>query len=130
MHTLETLFLHAPRSKPEITDFRLNVDLKTLLDRWGTLKRLMKQLRGLDADEAPYSVRPGIAALEVTNPRDFVRLLDIDGVVAAARRLNLDLMRKGPAINWKTHSLELADQLLTPVTTEQPQPGTADPERL
>ncbi|WP_306212578.1 tetratricopeptide repeat protein [Actinoplanes sp. RD1] len=130
VHNLETLYLYAPRREPEVIDFALNVDLETLVDRWGSLETFQEQLWGLHAEEAPYRARPGVAGLEVTSPRDFVRLLSIDGVADAARRLNLDLMRKGPAINWKAHSLELTDLLLAPVVAARPAPDAADPESL
>ncbi len=130
VHNLETLFLYAPRSEPDVTDFRLNVDLKTLLGSWDTLDEFADQLWGLDVYEPRYRARPGVAALSVDNARDFVRLLSLDGVVAAARRLNVDLMRKGPALNWKSHCLDLADRLLAPATAEDLHVGTADPGRL
>ncbi|GIE78694.1 hypothetical protein Aph02nite_46440 [Actinoplanes philippinensis] len=61
------------------------------------------------ADDKPgYRARPNVAALSV-EPQDFARLLGVRGVLPAARKLNLDLMRKGPTMHWRTHNPALAD---------------------
>ncbi|MGC4773524.1 hypothetical protein ACLQ25_31740, partial [Micromonospora sp. DT44] len=35
------------------------------------------------------------------------------GIIKAARKLNLDLMRKGPALNWKSHCPDLVAHALS-----------------
>jgi tetratricopeptide (TPR) repeat protein len=115
INVLETLFVFGPVDDPSIVDFHLNVDLDVLLARWGSLAAVMQQQCGLVASGAAiYRSRPAVARLWVSSAHDFVRMFTIDGVVDAARRLNLDLMRKGAALNWKSHSLDLADLILEP----------------
>ena len=38
------------------------------------------------------------------------------GITKAAHKLNLDLMRKGPALNWKTHCPALVEHVLSAAT--------------
>jgi hypothetical protein len=115
VHSVDTLVVYAPAGQPEVTGIRLTVDLFTILDRWGSLERFTDQLLGMHAEP-----RSGTAAVWVDSPRDLVRLLTVDGVVTAARRLHLDLMRRGPAPHRRSRSAELADRLLTPVDTPRP----------
>jgi hypothetical protein len=119
VHSLETLIVEAPSWDPERTMIRMNVDLPTMLDRWDTLDRLMDDAVGLVARETSYAVRPNVLALQVEGGRNLMRLLSLDGVVDAARRLNLDLMRKGPAFHWKTHCFDLVDAFLEPVDDDR-----------
>jgi hypothetical protein len=113
VHTLETLFVFAPKQMPEQLTIRINVDLPTVLSTWGNLKRLTSQVPGLNACEADYDARPDVAGLEMHSVSDTIQTLELPGVVAAARRLNLDLMRKGPTMHWRTHCFDLADVALS-----------------
>jgi hypothetical protein len=112
VQTLETLFAFAPKQAPDEVSIVINVDLPTLLQAWGSLDRLMARLPDLEADSAQYRARPDVAALTTYTPRHAMRLLRLPGVVPAARRLNVDLMRKGPTMHWRTHCFDLADLLL------------------
>ncbi len=110
VHTLETLFVYTPRHEPDTVTFRMNVDRGVLLERWGSFRRLMSHMPDLDAHIADhYRARPDTAALQTFLPDRFLRLLSIPGILPAARRLNLDLMRKGPTTHWRTHCYDLAD---------------------
>jgi hypothetical protein len=113
VHTLETLFVFAPKQTPERLTIRINVDLSTVLNSWGSLKRLTSQVPGLNAYEGDYDARPDVAGLEMHSVHHAVQMLELPGVVAAARRLNLDLMRKGPTMHWHTHCFDLADVALS-----------------
>ncbi|WP_412741999.1 tetratricopeptide repeat protein [Krasilnikovia sp. MM14-A1004] len=130
VHNVETLFVYAPRNEPETVEFCLNIDRATILSRWKSLEAFEEQIPGMSVNEPKYRSRPGIAGIWIDNTRDFVRLLNVDGVVSAARRLNLDLMRKGPALNWKSHCLDLADRILSPAIVEPPPTDSTDSEEL
>jgi hypothetical protein len=118
VQALETLIVEAPVDDNTRTMVRINVDLAIILHRWGNLDRLRATFPAAYVREARYNVRPGVLALEVEGTRNLMRLLDLDGVTDSARRLNLDLMRKGPAFQWQHHSYGLADRLLEPVIDE------------
>jgi hypothetical protein len=74
----------------------------------------MARSRGLHAADAGYRARPNVASLAATSAGHALRMLRQRGVLAAARRLNLDLMRKGPTMHWRTHCFDLADLVLSP----------------
>lgn len=116
VHALETLFVWAPFEEQHRTIFELNVDLPTMQRRWPDPNDLAEAFGAAYVCDLLYGVRPGVLRLAVEGSRNFMRLLDVDGVVEAARRLNLDLVRKGPAMQWKSHSFALADRLLQPGT--------------
>ncbi|MFI5916017.1 tetratricopeptide repeat protein [Dactylosporangium sp. NPDC051541] len=105
---LETFIVDAPAGEPGRTRIRVNVDTPTLLARWGTLDRLMDANPGIYAWTPGYD-RPDVTSLEVESARQLRRLLAVEAVVPAARRLNLDLMRKGPTLHWQSHNFPLAD---------------------
>lgn len=108
VQTLETLFVCSPKHVPTEIAIHMNVDLPTLLATWGTLDALMNHMQTVEAYEPSYRARPNVAAL-IAYPRDFARLLNLRGILSAARKLNLDLMRKGPTMHWRTHNPSLAD---------------------
>ncbi|MBB4738317.1 TPR repeat protein [Actinoplanes octamycinicus] len=116
VHSLETLHVWAPFDEQHRTIFELNVDLATMQRHWPDLGDLAQTFGAAVVQDTIYRVRPGVLRLSVEGPRNFMRLLDVDGVVEAARRLNLDMMRKGPAVQYKSHSFHLSDLLLDPVT--------------
>lgn len=93
------------------TTIAVNVDGAVLRACWGTLDALMDAIPGVYAVIAGYAVRPDVVRLEVDSPDLALRLLDAGAVLNAARRLNLDLMRKGPTMHWKTHNFALADDV-------------------
>ena len=119
IHSLETLYVFAPIREPGRTMITINVDLPTILARWGTLDRLMNAFDGVTAEESLYGVRRGVLALRVESAPDLIRLLDLPGVTDAARQLNLQLMRKGPCFQRRVHSFGLADMLLEPLHQRQ-----------
>lgn len=109
VHALETLFVCHDRHAPERLQIRLNVDEAVARDQFRT--RLGLAL--MDVDSAGYRVRPGVLGLQFTSARSAHRALTCPGIIRAARKLNLDLMRKGPALNWKTHCPDLAERVLS-----------------
>ncbi|MEV4344982.1 tetratricopeptide repeat protein [Actinoplanes sp. NPDC049596] len=115
VHTLETLFVYAPFEEQHRTIFVLNVDLATMQRYWPNLGDLVDDFGAAYVTDTLYRVRPGVLQLSVEGARNFMRLLDVEGVVEAARRLNLDMMRKGAAMQWKSHSFGLAGLMLGPV---------------
>jgi len=118
IQNLETLYVFAHVADPTQTSIRVNVDQDVVLQRWGAVDRLQEQHPWLTAYEAHgYLSRPGVLAFEVDRPRDLQRLLAIPAITPAARRLNLDLMRKGPTMHWQTHCPDLADVMLEPAPT-------------
>jgi hypothetical protein len=117
IQNLETLYVDGQVTDPTQTNIRVNVDQDAVLRRWGVPGRLQNQHPWLTAYEARgYLSRPGVLALEVYRPRDLERLLTIPAITPAARRLNLDLMRKGPTMHWKSHCPDLADVILEPAS--------------
>ncbi|MEU4244455.1 tetratricopeptide repeat protein [Actinoplanes sp. NPDC026619] len=128
VHSLETLHVWAPFEEQHRTIFELNVDLATMQRRWPDLGEMVEIFGAAVVQDTIYSVRPGVLRLAVEGARNFMLLLDLDGVVEAARRLNLDMMRKGAAMQWKSHSFALADLLLDadvePVGSEDGDPLT------
>ncbi|MFC7533086.1 tetratricopeptide repeat protein [Actinoplanes sp. GCM10030250] len=112
VHSQETLSAYAPAGQPHRTIFALHVDAAALHRRWSTPERLAGAFPAVFFEQT----RPGLLRLEVEGARTLMRLLDVDGVVDAARRLNLDMMRRGPAVPWRTHHAGLADRLLEPAT--------------
>ncbi|KUL31444.1 hypothetical protein ADL15_22175 [Actinoplanes awajinensis subsp. mycoplanecinus] len=124
LHSLETLHVWAPFEEQHRTIFELNVDLATMQRHWPDPDDLHEAFGAAFVQDCIYRVRPGVLRLAVEGARNFMRLLDLGGVVEAARRLNLDMIRKGSALQWKSHSFGLADLLLEPpaVPTEHKGP--------
>jgi hypothetical protein len=54
-----------------------------------------------------------VLALEDPGHPHPARLLAVAGVARASRKLNLDMMRKVAAVNWKTHCFGLADEIFS-----------------
>lgn len=116
VNCLETLYAGAPAGEPHRTIFHVNVDLAVMQRQWGAdVEELAERFGAVYYYQAGYRARPGVLALQVEGARNLIRLLDVPGVVEAARRLNLDMMRKGPALQRRSHSFALADLLLEPV---------------
>lgn len=114
LHSLETLYVYAPFEEQHRTIFELNVDMATMQRHWPDANDLYDAFGAVLAREGLYRVRPGVLGLAVEGARNFMRLLDVRGVAEAARRLNLDMIRKGSALQWKSHSFGLCDLLLEP----------------
>ncbi len=109
VHSLETLFVCHDRRRPQDLHIRLNVDEAAARSQLRTRLRL----RAMGAARAHYRVRPGVLALRFGSVDDAYDALTRPQIVKAARRLNLDLMRKGPALNWKTHCPDLVRHVLS-----------------
>ncbi|MBQ1066091.1 MULTISPECIES: GIY-YIG nuclease family protein [unclassified Micromonospora] len=109
VHALETLFVCHDRRRPQAPHIRLNIDETVARSQFRTRLRL----RAMGAARAPYRVRPGVLALEFESVESAHDALTRPQIVKAARRLNLDLMRKGPALNWKTHCPDLVRHVLS-----------------
>ncbi|MEU4429018.1 hypothetical protein AB0F81_51165, partial [Actinoplanes sp. NPDC024001] len=107
VHAMETLFVAVEADRTVLT---VNLDRATIERYQGALDRFGAAF----FRTASYRVRPGVVAVSVEGARNLMRLLDVPGVVEAARRLNLDLMRTGPALHRRGHAFELADLLLDP----------------
>lgn len=109
VHALETLFVCHDRHAPEKPQIRLNVDEAVARSQFRT--RLGLAL--MDVDTTGYRVRPGVLGLQFTSTRSAHHALTRPGIIRAARKLNLDLVRKGPALNWKTHCSDLVERVLS-----------------
>ncbi|MEU4791983.1 GIY-YIG nuclease family protein [Micromonospora tulbaghiae] len=109
VHSLETLFVCHDRRRPQDLHIRLNVDETVARSQLRTRLRL----RSTRAARAHYRVRPGVLALRFGSVAGAYDALTRPQIVKAARRLNLDLMRKGAALNWKTHSPDLVRHVLS-----------------
>ncbi|AYF27045.1 GIY-YIG nuclease family protein [Micromonospora tulbaghiae] len=109
VHSLETLYVCHDRRWPHALQICLNVD-KTVAQ---SQLRTRLRLRAMRA--APYGnrVRPLVLALRFGSVAGAYEALTRPQIVKAARRLNLDLMRKGPALNWKTHCPDLVRHVLS-----------------
>lgn len=112
VQTVETFYLCTPRAEPDELMIVMNVDADTILDATATLRAARRRLRPVSVSEATYRARPRVLALEAGTAADVATLLADPLVISAARRLNLDLMRKGPTMHWKTHCFALADLLI------------------
>ncbi|GIJ48399.1 hypothetical protein Val02_52850 [Virgisporangium aliadipatigenens] len=121
VHATETLRVGAADGDAARTPITVHVDLPTVIARWGTVERFQERVPWAHASRAEH----GVLCLDVAGAPALSRLLDADGVVEAARRLHLDEMRKGPALNWRTHSLDLADLLLEHAAEEDVAEPTA-----
>ncbi|GAB4058405.1 GIY-YIG nuclease family protein [Catellatospora paridis] len=108
VHTLETLYVCTPKARPDELMIVLNADLGTLLDHHGSLNSFESRT-GAVVREADYAVRSSVATLETGSTAEARDLLAEPSVMAAARRLNLDLMRKGPTMHWRSHCYDLGD---------------------
>ncbi|WP_167945234.1 GIY-YIG nuclease family protein [Micromonospora sp. NRRL B-16802] len=109
VHALETLFVYHERHTPQELQIRLNIDGATARSHLRTRigLALMRPV------EAHYRIRPGVLGLHFTSMRSAYDALTRPGIIKAARQLNLDLMRKGPALNWKTHCPDLVEHVLS-----------------
>ncbi|MGW0506865.1 GIY-YIG nuclease family protein [Micromonospora sp. NPDC003241] len=109
VYALETLYVCHDRRFPQDLEICVNVDetvaRSDLRTRW--------RLRSMRAARAHYRIRPGVLGLRFTSVPAACDALARPQVVRAARRLNLDLMRKGSALNWKTHCPDLVEHVLT-----------------
>ncbi|MBG0565891.1 tetratricopeptide repeat protein [Actinoplanes aureus] len=106
VHGMETLSAGAAADDPDRTIIQVNLDAATVQRYQGAVDRF--------GAAHCRTAGPGVLTVSVDGARNLMRLLDVPGVVDAARRLNLDLMRKGPAVRWRSHSFDLADLLLEP----------------
>ncbi|MEW2441151.1 hypothetical protein [Micromonospora marina] len=109
VHALETLYVCHDRRRQQALHICLNVD-KTVAE---SQLRTRLRLRAMRATPARYRFRPGVLALRFGSVGGTYEALTRPQIVRAARRLNLDLMRKGPALNWKTHCPELVRHVLS-----------------
>ncbi|MEV0430580.1 GIY-YIG nuclease family protein [Micromonospora sp. NPDC050495] len=109
VHALETLYVCHDRRTPRDLQIRLNVDEAVARSQLRT--RLW--LSSIRAVRANYRIRPGVLGLRFASARAARDALTRAPVIKAARKLNLDLMRKGPALNWKTHCPDLVEHVLS-----------------
>lgn len=109
VHALETLYICHRKEAPQELQICLNIDRATARSQIRT--RL--GLAFMRTVEARYRIRPGVLGLHFTSPRSAHDALAQPGIIKAARKLNLDLMRKGPALNWKTHCPDLVERVLS-----------------
>ncbi|WP_238432994.1 hypothetical protein [Micromonospora tarensis] len=109
VHALETLYVCHDRHAPQDLQICLNIDRATAKSQIRTRLGLAF-MRTVDAR---YRIRPGVLGLQFTSPRSAQDALTRPGIVRAARKLNLDLMRKGPALNWKSHCPDLVERVLS-----------------
>ncbi|NGM14254.1 GIY-YIG nuclease family protein [Verrucosispora sioxanthis] len=109
VHALETLYVYHDRHTPQ--DLRLCMNIDRAAARSHLRTRL--GLAWMNTVEARYRIRPGVLGLHFTSIRSGHDALTHPGIINAARRLNLDLMRKGPALNWKTHCPDLVERVLS-----------------
>ncbi|MCI4061605.1 GIY-YIG nuclease family protein [Micromonospora sp. R77] len=109
VHALETLYVCHDRHRPEEPQIWVNVDRAVARSQLRTRFRLAT----MHAVEGHYRIRPGVLGLRFTSVRSARDALTQPGIIRAARRLNLDLMRKGPALNWKTHCPHLVERVLS-----------------
>jgi hypothetical protein len=108
VHALETLYICHDRRDPQQPQICVNVDRVVARSQLRTRLRL----RTMHATEGRYPLRPGVLALRFTSVDAAREALTRPTIVRAARRLNLDLMRKGPALNEKSHCPHLAGHVL------------------
>lgn len=109
VHALETLYVCHDRPTPQDLQICLNVDEAVARSQLRT--RLW--LSSIHAVRANYRIRPGVLGLRFPSARAACDALTRPQIIKAARKLNLDLMRKGPALNWKTHCPNLVERALS-----------------
>ena len=108
VHALETLYVCYDRRTPQDLLIYLNVDETVARSRLRTRLRLAS----MHTVGANYRIRPGVLGLRFTSARAANDALAQPQIIKAARKLNLDLMRKGPALNWKVHCPGLVEHVL------------------
>ncbi|MFI6130637.1 GIY-YIG nuclease family protein [Micromonospora sp. NPDC051141] len=109
VHALETLYVCHRKHTPQELEIHLNIDRSAARSRL----RARLGLALMHTAEARYRIRPGVLGLRFTSTRSAHDALTRPGIIKAARKLNLDLMRKGPALNWKTHCPDLVEHVLS-----------------
>ena len=110
---METLFACFPKGAANDLQIVLNVDAATLRRAWGHLGAFAARKADFDLDLDDRYHRSGVVGLRIYSPQAAARVLAMRGVAAAARQLNLDLMRKRATIHWRTHCFDLADVAYT-----------------
>jgi hypothetical protein len=121
VNKMETFVLGWEKYQPDQMWGFINVSKSAMCERYGSPAEFVRPRQDwLDFDEdSGYESGGGdVLRLYVNDYRRMLELLapeDGDvGVVAAARRLNRMLMRKGPTLQWRWHCFDLADQIVEP----------------
>ncbi|MGC5288945.1 GIY-YIG nuclease family protein [Micromonospora sp. DT231] len=109
VHALETLYIYHEKHTPQKLHIRLNIDGAAAKSHIRTRLKLAL----MQPVEARNRIRPGVLGLHFTSIRSALDALTQPAIIKAARQLNLDLMRKGPALNWKTHCPDLVERVLS-----------------
>ncbi len=125
VNVLDTLVVSCPVAHEGRLAVRLCVDLDTAIGAWGSLECMARCLPELLVEEATTTVRSGVLAVEADHITALPRLLRLPGMVRAARVLNLDLMRRGPAPHGSGHCFDLADVVLEVPVAAAATDGTA-----
>jgi hypothetical protein len=111
VNKMETLFLVAGEGEGgPFFGGAVNVSLRALTERAGGLGSLRRQHRHLTFHRPKYESGGGdVLGIAFVGVDGYLSVWDIPGAVDAARALNLMLMRKGPTLQWRWHSYDLAD---------------------
>lgn len=116
VNKMETLVLGKQRSNDELMWGFVNVRRSTLIKAYGSVAAYVRPRQDwLDIADGGYESGGGDVLAVHTDGRALAALLtepDSNGLVAAARDLALQLMRKGPTLQWRWHNFPLADRLL------------------
>ena len=114
INKMETLVIGHYKGEPERHWGFVNVSARVLGERIGSLDAIA-DLYDCSLHYRDYEAAGGdVLGLDIDDPAALAKYLGAPSspLVAAARELNLGLMRKGPTFQWKGHCFDLADHVV------------------
>lgn len=120
VNKMETFVLGWDKDDPDALWGFMNVSRKALADESGPIARYRWSRRSrIKVRGGHYESGGGDVVALNTRSASAMRAALTEssggGAVQAARSLNLQLMRKGPTLQWRWHNFQLADRLLAPI---------------
>jgi hypothetical protein len=111
VNKMETFFLFAGEMDGDpFYGGVINVSQTRLLEKNGSLAGLRRRFPSLGFRSASYESGGGdVTSITFMGMEGYFQVLDVPGAVEAARALTMMLMRKGPTLQWRYHSYDLAD---------------------
>lgn len=114
INTMETMVLGYFHDEPLTMWGFINISRRALEDSGTTLEKLLKRHPHASSDGNGHYATSGYDAINIQfrQPDDVLQAILDTEFLDAARALNLQLMRKGPTIQWHGHCFDLADDVL------------------
>jgi hypothetical protein len=122
VNKMETLVMCHPKGAPQDLRCFINISGSALQQAAGSLSKFLKSHPAAYSDGIGRYESSGGDALTIQfeHPWQLFETLlsDDSSLLNAARSLNLQLMRKGPTVQWRGHCFDLADHVVTPLDEE------------